>query len=234
MVPIYVSLVILAALAIYFAYDRSRNSRIAGLLENENDDLRFRVTELVAEVRRLQGASGLTSRVALQTQDDELMPIRTGGRGAGRTKPTRVPDAPGTVVLVSNDAKEGARLNDALTANGYRVVSAPLADTTRYAHEMSTAAMVLDLRDVQVSAGVATILAGFAGDTLAKEIPVFALVGSPVERERLIDDGMYAGAFVVPADTALIASSLGAAIIRRKTRARRAEAGRILSSATAR
>ncbi|MBC8141616.1 MAG: hypothetical protein H7Y38_09275, partial [Armatimonadetes bacterium] len=188
-------------------------------------------SELVGEVRRLRDASGLPSQVGLQTPDDELMPLRQAGRLGVRAKPSRAADAPGTVVLVSGDAAETGKLNAALTANGYRMVSAPLSDATRYAHEITTAAFVFDLRDAATATGASVLLAAFAADPLAKEVPVFALVASSVERERLIDDSSYTGAFVVPADPALVASSLGAAIIRRKTRARRQEAGRLLAAA---
>ena len=226
----YLILVVLAALAVYFAWDGARNSRAAQVLEGENDELRMRVRELAAEVRRLRDASGLPSQVALRPQDDELMPIRARNNAA-RTKPTRAADTPGTVVLVTNDAKEEARLTGVLSANGYTVLPSPLGEVTRHAQEMSTAAILVDLRDAATLTGMSPLLSQFAADPLTKEIPVFALVGTSVDKERLVDDGVYAAAFVVPTDIALVTSALGAAIIRRKTRARRAEAGRVLSAA---
>ncbi len=231
MIGIYLTLVVLALLAIYFAFEGANTGRSLQIAERENEEMRGRVSELVGEVRRLRDASGLPSQVGLQTPDDELMPLRQTGRLGARAKQNRAaPDSPGTVVLVSGDAAEIGKLNAALSASGYHVVSAALSDATRYAHEMTTAAFVFDLRDTATATGAETLLAAFASDPLAREVPVFALVASSVERERLIDDASYTGAFTVPTDPAIVSSSLGAAIIRRKTRARRQEAGRILAA----
>lgn len=230
MILMFTVLVLLVALAAICAWDAVRSSRVAQDLDGENRELQVRVRELAAEVRRLRDASGLPSEVALRPQDDELMPLRTRGNAA-RTKPTRAADTPGTVVLVTSDDAEKARLSQAFTAKGYTVVASPLAELFRHAQEMSTAAIFLDLRDPETAGGAASLRTQLAADPLSKEIPVFCLVGSSVDKERLIDDGVYTGAFIAPTDTALVASALGAAIIRRKTRARRAEAGRVFSAA---
>ena len=229
MVALYITLVVLALVAVYFAFEAANAGRDLTITQRENDEMRGRIMELAGEVRRLRDASGLPSQIA-QTPDDELMPLRTANRAAPRTQP-RAQSASGTVVLVSGDVNETGKLRESLAANGYEVLTAPLTEALRHAHEMNTAGLFLDLRDTATATSAPTLLSALAADPLAKEMPVFALVASALERERLVDEGAYSGAFVVPADAAIVASSLGAAIIRRKTRARRQEAGRLVAAA---
>ena len=236
MVILFAVATILAAMAVvYFALEAARIGRVAEELEGENADLRGRLTNLVGEVRRLRESSGLSTETVTQSADDELMPLRRPGRsGATRGRTGRQSESPDRVAIISADPAEQKRIEDALTANGYRVAPSPLADAPRYAHELSTAALIFDLRNLGVAAGVRVMLNTFANDPLAKEVPVFALVGTSIERERLIDEGVFTAAFTVPTDTALLSSNLGAAIIRRRTRAQRAEVARTLSSALSR
>lgn len=236
MVPLLAITAVLAAIAVvYFVFEASRIGRVAEELEGENADLRGRIANLVAEVKRLRESSGLPDEPLTQSAEDELMPLRRANRGGtGRTRATRSTESPDMVAIISADPTEQKRIADALTANGYRVAESILADAPRYAHELSTAALIFDLRNLGVAAGARVMLSSFASDPLAKEVPIFAIVGSNVERERLIDEGVFTAVFSMPTDTTLLTSNLGAAIIRRRTRAQRAAAARTLSSALSR
>lgn len=221
--------------AVYFAFEAFRIGRAAEELEGENADLRGRLSNLVGEVRRLREATSLTGEPIVQSAQDELMPLRRANRSAtprGRT--VRSAENPDMVAIVSTDLAETKRITDALTANGYRAVDSSLADAPRYAHELSTASLIFDLRNPGIASGAGVMLTTFASDPLAKEVPLFALVGTNLERERLIDEGIFAAVFMVPTDTALLTSNLGAAIIRRRTRTQRAEAARNLSASISR
>lgn len=223
--------VLASAAVVYYVYEASRLGRIAEELEGENADLRGRISNLVAEVRRLRETSGASTESQKQSADDELMPIRRTSRaGATKGRSGRSTGSPDLVALVSSDGAEKARIADALTANGYRTADSSLADAPRYAHEISTAAVVFDLRHPMVATGIKAIIDAFSSDPLAKEVPLFALVATNLERERLIDEGVFTAVFLAPTDTALLISNLGAALIRRRTRAQRAEAARSLSS----
>ncbi len=220
--------------AVYFALVSFRSNRVVQDLEGENADLRGRFAVLIAELRRLRAASGLSGDGLAQSPDDELMPLRRTGRGTTRNKPPRPTDGVDNVVLVSVESTEQRRLVESLSRAGYRTVSTSLTEVLQFTHELSTAALVLDLRDMPTAIGARAFMELLVADPLAKEVPVFALVASRSERERIIDEGPYTFAFVVPTDTAVFISTLGAAIIRRKTRSRRAETARNLSSALSR
>ena len=241
MVPFLAVIAVLAAMAlVYFAFETFRLGRIAEELEGENADLRGRLSNLVGEVRRLREASGLPFETGTQSAQDELMPIRRASRTAGaapltgRNRAVRPAENPDLVAIVSADLSETKRIGDALTANGYRTVTSSLADAPRYAHELSTAAVIFDLRDPGIATGAQVMLTAFANDPLAKEVPIFALVGNKPEQEKLVDEGTFAAAFLAPTDTALLTSNLGAALIRRRTRTQRAAAARNLSAALSR
>ncbi|MBC7807878.1 MAG: hypothetical protein H7145_17235 [Akkermansiaceae bacterium] len=235
MVIFLVLTAVLAAMAVvYFAFEASRVGHIAQMLEGENADLRGRIANLVVEVRRLRESSGLPFETFAQSSADELMPLRRAGRGGvTRSRTMRSGENPDVVAVVCADPAEQKRLSNDLTANGYRVAESTIAEIPRYAHELSTAALIFDLRNMGIATGARVILAAFATDPIAKEVPVFALVANNIDRERLIDEGVFTSAFLVPTDTALLASNLGAASIRRRTRARRVEAARPLSLALA-
>ncbi len=236
MVTLLAVIAVVAAMAVvYFAFESLRLGRVAEELEGENADLRGRLSNLVVEVRRLRESSGLPSEPTTQSANDELMPLRRAVRGvAARNRPARVTDSPDVVAIISADPAEKKRIGEALTANGYRATESPLADAPRFAHELSTAAILFDLRDLGIATGAKVMLTAFASDPLAREVPLFALVATNTDRERLIDEGLFTTAFVAPTDPALLSSSLGAAIIRRRTRSQRAEAARTLSSALSR
>ncbi len=234
MVPLLVILTVFVVATLYFAFEASRLSRVVQDYEGENAELRERVAVLIGQMQRLRESAGLHTDAAIQSPDDELMPLRQGLRNAGRGRPVRAVENAGAVVIVSGDGAERSRLAGALTANGYTVLPASLAEAPRLAHEISTAALVFDLREPEIAGAVPEILSAFAADPLAREVPVFALVGTTTERERLIDEGPFSAAFVVPTDTALFTSSIKSAIIRRRTRTRRAETARTLSSALSR
>ncbi|MBC8135109.1 MAG: hypothetical protein H8F28_04375 [Fibrella sp.] len=236
MVILLAVIAVLAAMSVvYFAFEAARSGRIAEELEGENADLRGRITNLVGEVGRLRSSTGLPSEGITQSEEDELMPLRRASRATTpRRRAMKSHESPDMVAIISADPVEQNRLSDALTANGYRVAESPLADAPRYAHELSTAAIIFDLRNLGVATGARVMLDSFARDPLAKEVSIFAIVATNLERERLIDEGAFTAAFLAPTDTALLVGNLGAAIIRRRTRAQRAEAARTFSSALSR
>ena len=225
--------------AIYFAFESAQNRQALEKLEGENIDLLARLSSSRAEIRRLRELSGISTEAndpLLQAPDDELMPLRKTNRGLRATRSTTkaASDTWNTVVFIGKDPAEKTRLIAALTPGGYRLQEATTAsEAQRLAHELSTAALIFDLRDATLTSITQAVADALVADPLAREVPLFAIVPTAKERERLQEEGTYAAAFTAPVDVSLITSTLGAAMIRRKTRVRRAEAARSISASVA-
>lgn len=224
---------------IYFAFESAQNRQALEQREAENTDLRARLASSRAEIRRLRELSGISTESndpLLQTPEDELMPLRKTARSLRGPRTTTKPasDAWNTVIFIGKDAVEKTRLTTALMAGGYTVQDATTAaEAQRLAHELSTAALIFDLRDATLTTLTQAVADALSADPLAREVPLFAIVPTAKERERLQEEGTYAAAFTAPLDVSLITSALGAAMIRRKTRVRRAEAARSITASAA-